>query len=430
MGAELVSITERVHNSVRMNHYNTEQTDHMPSETIAKTVFLSSGLTIVLVIGLLFVFRNPLVDWMLGDRVLETVASETSVLVSENEQLMDMVELANEAVVSVVATRDVPIFEQYLEEIDPFGGFFGGGFAVPRVREQGTEEREVGGGSGFIVSSDGLVVTNRHVVADEQARYSVLLVDGRQYSVDVLAKDPVLDVAVLRIETDANETASFASLTFGDSDAVRLGQVVVAIGNALAEFNNTVSVGVVSGLARSIVARDRMGVMEQLDQVIQTDAAINLGNSGGPLLDISGNVIGMNVAASLGADNIGFALPSNAVAQIVRSVQETGEIVRPFLGVRHTTVNPQIAALEELGVEYGALVLRGEGGEVAVLPDSPADRAGIREGDVIITIGERSLESVSLAQALRNYAVGETISIMVWRDNDEVVLEATLVAAP
>ena len=244
----------------------------------AKLVILSSVLTAIIIGLSMFILRDSLAQYVLSQGVslsgTETVAPQTL-----EETVVQSIERVNPAVVSVLVTKDVPVYEQYYETYNPFGSYRG--FAVPRVRENGTEERQVGGGSGFIVGTDGMIVTNRHVVSDLDARYSVLLNDGTSYSVEVLARDPQLDVAILKINEPLEKSLSYVS--FGDSESLRLGETVVAIGNALAEFRNSVSVGVVSGLSRSIVASDGMGGSEQLDQVIQTDAAINPGNSGGPL---------------------------------------------------------------------------------------------------------------------------------------------------
>jgi serine protease Do len=245
----------------------------------------------------------------------------------------------------------------------------------------------------------------------------------------VLARDPQLDIAILQI-TDAPLDTQFTYVTFGDSESLQLGQTVVAIGNALGEFRNSVSVGVVSGLARSITATDGQGKTEQLDQVIQTDAAINPGNSGGPLLNTQGEVIGVNVATSRGADNIGFALPAHVVAQVVASVAKYGMIVRPYLGVRYVMIDERIQLLNKLPVNAGALVARGETREeLAVLPGSPADRAGITENDIILSIDGEELRNGDLAQALREKKVGETVTLEVLQKGEiktiRIVLEQT-----
>lgn len=400
---------------------------YMGSEHVAKTAILSSLLTLVIIFGLVYGLRDEVITWVKNEAVEPVLIGEGSVIVTRDELVTDTIKRVNPAVVSVIITKDVPVYER-VYEYNPFDGFFG--FSVPRVRENGTEEREVGGGSGFIVSSDGLVVTNRHVVADEEARYSILTTEGESYSVAVVARDPVLDIAVLQIE-GVGENDSFSYLRFSDSSALALGQSVIAIGNALSEFQNSVSVGVVSGLSRSIIAGDGMGVSEQLDEVIQTDAAINPGNSGGPLLNLSGEVIGMNVAASVGAENIGFALPGNEVKRVVDSVAAYGEIVRPFLGVRYRMITERVAEDRNFPVTYGALILPGNSpDEPAVVPGSPADQAGLQANDIILAIDGESLETVTLAQVLRAKEVGDTIALRVLRDGEELTLTATLAQAP
>ncbi len=395
----------------------------MQQVNIAKIIVLTTASSVLILLGLAFILRGPFFALLASSTEVQTIIQENTVIVTENEQLADMVEQANNSVVSIIATRNVPVYEEYFEEFTPFGGMFGDGFRIPRLREQGTEEREVGGGTGFIVSGEGYIITNRHVVSDQGAEYRVVMVNGESYDVEVLATDSVLDIAVIKIDSDTE----FPYLDLGDSDTLRLGQTVVAIGNALAEFDNSVSVGVVSGLSRSVTARDRMGAVEQLDQVIQTDAAINLGNSGGPLLNIKGQVIGMNVAASLQAQNIGFAIPVNIISRVVDSVIATGEIKRPFLGVRYTMITPRIVELNDLEVDYGALIIRGIASEEsAVLPESPAAIAGLQEGDIILSIDGNSLENNSLAHLLRLKDIDQEVSLEVWRDGEIITLSAVL----
>ncbi len=388
---------------------------------VAKIVILTSILSVIIVLGLAYIGRGFLIGYV-ETQVVEPVTPQV-VSLTTNEQVVETIEKVNPAVVSVVITKDVPIYERYYESYDPWGIF--GGFSIPRVRENGTEEREVGGGSGFIVSDDGLIVTNRHVVEDEEARYSVLLNDGVSYDVTVLARDPQLDIAILKI--DELPKAPLTAVTFGDSEALKLGETVIAIGNALAEFRNSVSVGVISGLSRSIVASDGMGHSEQLDQVIQTDAAINPGNSGGPLLNLAGEVVGVNVATSRGADNIGFALPAHVVKGVVDSVKEHGEIVRPYLGVRYTMVTKRMADLNELSVDYGALVVRGQTAEeLAVMPGSPADKAGITENAIILSIDGEELREKDLATVLRSKTVGQEILLKVLQAGEEKEIKVIL----
>jgi S1-C subfamily serine protease len=388
----------------------------------AKLVILSSLLTVCIIGASAYILRDTLSGFLLAQNSSEAQSHAASALTVE-ETVVQSIERVNPAVVSVLVTKDVPVYEQYYETFSPFGPY--GGFTVPRVRENGTQEREVGGGSGFIVGNDGMIVTNRHVVSDLDARYSVLLNDGTSYGVEVLARDPQLDVAILKINEPLEKSLSY--VTFGDSESLRLGETVVAIGNALAEFRNSVSVGVVSGLARSIVASDGMGGSEQLDQVIQTDAAINPGNSGGPLLNINGEVIGVNVAVSRGADNIGFALPAHIVEQVVDSVREYGEIVRPYLGVRYVVLNEQLAEANDVAFDYGVLVVSGRSPEEpAVLPGSPAELAGIDEGTIILAVDGVELRGVELSTVLRGKRVGEEVELSVFQDGEQRTVRLTL----
>jgi serine protease Do len=391
--------------------------------SIAKIVILSSLVTTVLLSVAGYALRSPLREYVLATQETNINAEDVKTPLSVEETIVQSIDRVNPAVVSVLVTKDVPMYERYYESYNPFGLL--GGFSVPRIRENGTQEQEVGGGSGFVVSNDGMIVTNRHVVSDPDARYSVLLNDGTSYSVTVLARDDQLDVAILKINEPLKKSLPFVS--FGDSDSLRLGETVIAIGNALAEFRNSVSVGVVSGLSRSIVASDGMGGSEQLDQVIQTDAAINPGNSGGPLLNIQGEVIGVNVAVSRGADNIGFALPAYVVKQVVDSVREYGEIVRPYLGVRYVMINEQIAEMNNLDYIHGALVRPGNtANEVAVMPDSPADKANISENTIILSIDGEELSGIDLATVLREKAVGDEIAMVIVQDGEKKTVRATL----
>lgn len=395
----------------------------MHSGNIAQVILITSFVVLLIVGGTLYITRDHIIAYALRSSLIDTVSTEESATQSTEEQIVTMVERVNPAVVSVIVTKDVPVYERYYESFDPFGVW--GGFSIPRVREQGTEEREVGGGSGFIVSNDGMIVTNRHVVADESARYSVLLNDGTSYTVEVLAKDTELDIAILKISEPLKTALTFVQ--FGNSETLQLGQTVVAIGNALAEFRNSISVGVVSGLSRSIVASDGYGQSEQLDHVIQTDAAINPGNSGGPLLNLKGEVIGVNVATSRGADNIGFALPAHTVKGVVESVKQHGEIVRPFLGVRYVMLSERLAETNDILVDYGALIVRGETGEEpAVMPGSPADVVGIKEGVVILAIDGEELREKDLAAVLRTKQVGQKITLRMWEAGEEKIVSVTL----
>ncbi len=340
------------------------------------------------------------------------------------DPVVDVVERASPAVVSVMVSKDLPKLEDII--VGPFGDPFGGpspfGFRLRRPSGR-TERREVGGGTGFIVDAGGLILTNRHVVADENADYAVLLNTGEKVAARVLARDSVLDLAVLKIERSGVPT-----IPFGDSAALRVGQSVIAIGNALGEFRNTVSVGVISGLGRQIAAGDGSGATEVLDAVIQTDAAINPGNSGGPLLNLAGEAVGINTAIAGGAENIGFALPANEARQVVNDVRTTGRIVRPFLGVRYVLITPAFAKANALPADHGALVVSGdEPGEVAVAPGGAADRAGIREDDIIREFdGQRIDVKHTLASLIRQKRPGDRVRLKLLSRGEEKTVEVTL----
>lgn len=355
---------------------------------------------------------------------------------TQEQKIIDAVKNASPAVVSIVITKDVPIIEQFFT--NPFEEFFGQGspfqFQVPQFRQRGTEKKEVGGGSGFIVSPDGFVVTNKHVVLDEDADYTVFTNDGKSYPAKVLANDPVQDLAILKIneEQRVNEQGAFVSKPFtavslGDSDGLEIGQTVIAIGNALGEFRNTVSVGVISGLQRTITASGGANFVETIEDVIQTDAAINKGNSGGPLLNLAGEVIGINTATVLEAQNIGFAVPVNKVKRDIEQVKAVGKITYPFLGVRYVLITDRIAKEQNLPVRYGVLVAKGSQGESAVMPGSPAQSAGILEGDIILEFnGERISPENSLAKLIQKYNPKDAVVLKVLRGDQEKIFTVIL----
>ncbi len=219
------------------------------------------------------------------------------------------------AVVSIVISKDVPKLEVVYE--NPFGNdpfFKDFGFKIPRYRQKGTVLKQVGAGTGFLISKNGYLVTNRHVVGDQSATYTVLLSDGSQKSARVIYRDEKMDIALAKIEGD-----NFTFVTFGDSSTLKLGTSVFAIGNALGEYSNSVSRGIISGLNRTIEASGSFGV-ERLEGILQTDAAINPGNSGGPLVDFQGKVVGVNVATVRGSENISFAIPVNIVKGIINKI--------------------------------------------------------------------------------------------------------------
>jgi len=373
--------------------------------------------------------------FVMGNKAAEKsgAANSSPAGFSGHEQMIiNAVKAASPAVVSIIITKEVPVIEEYYT--NPFGNlppdvqqFFGPfNFQVPQYRQKGTEKKEVGGGSGFVISSDGMILTNKHVVTDAEASYTVLMNDGRKFDAQVLARDPNNDLALIKINATGLKT-----LVLADSDKIQIGQTVIAIGNALGEFRNTVSVGVISGLARSITAGDTSGFSEKIDNVIQTDAAINPGNSGGPLLNIEGQVIGINTAIATGAENIGFAIPINRAKTAIDSYKTHGKIIAPYLGIRYIPINASIQEQYKLSVDYGALIKKGANGEDAVVPNSPAAKAGLKEGDIVLEINGQKIDSDhSLASQLQNYKVGDKITLKILRDGKEINIEVTLEERP
>jgi S1-C subfamily serine protease len=331
-------------------------------------------------------------------------------LIDEELIVIRAVEKVSPSVVSIIATRDLPKF------ISPFDF----GFGFPEAREM--ERREVGWGSGLIVSADGLILTNRHVVEDERAEYTVVLLDGQRFPAEIIARDRARDLALLKIKTE--ELLPVVKL--GNSDDLRLGQTVIAIGNVLGEFQNSVSVGVVSGLGRTITARGG-GLVMRMEDVIQTDAAINPGNSGGPLLNLRGEVIGINTAMVVGVENIGFSIPINQAKEAIEEVKGYGRILHPFLGVRWVAIDERVQRENNLPVDYGAWVMRGPRGEPAVFPGSVAERVGIRENDIILEFNHQKITPEnSLARIIVRYNPGDKVILKILRNEREKIIEVVL----
>lgn len=348
----------------------------------------------------------------------------------QEKRVIAIVEKANPAVVSIQIQKQVSDTQPH-SQLFPFEDFFGQDFPfelnIPEEESAPGELRRVGGGSGFIIEPDGLIVTNRHVVADEKAVYTVVLSDGTTYDAQVLAKDPVFDIALIKINASGLPT-----LRIGNSEGIKIGQTTIAIGYALAEFGNTVTLGVVSGIGRRVQTGDGLGFNEIIEEAIQTDAAINPGNSGGPLLNLAGEVIGINTAVSREGQLVGFAIPINSVKKTIESVQQHGRIIRPWLGVRHIPVTPRLAQENNLPVTYGVLITRGQNADqLAVIPGSPADKAGIEERDILLQINGRKLEDkTSLAKEISRHSVGDTITITLLRNGKEKVVTTVLAEFP
>lgn len=347
------------------------------------------------------------------------------------QAVMSAVEKTISGTVSVVISKNLPITEECA--IDPFQNappefkqLFGAPFQLlqPCVKQGGgTEQKEIGGGSGFVVDANGLIVTNKHVVNDTNASYTVLDSAGKKFKARVVALDPFLDIGFLRVEGD---TASLKSLSLGDSDTLKLGQTVIAIGNALGEFRNTVSVGVVSGLARRITARGPGFESAVLQGVIQTDAAINRGNSGGPLVNLRAEVIAINVAVAQGSENIGFAIPINQMKRSIAAVKKNGKITAPYLGVRYSMITDDLAKRDGLLVSSGALVRGSEGGP-AIMPNSPASKAGLQAEDIIQKVNGVSVDETNpLSLLLQRYQPGETITVTIRRGMETLRISVSL----
>lgn len=354
------------------------------------------------------------------------ILRENIKVVKEESSIIDAVKKVNPAVVSIIITEDLPKIEKYYS--DPFGSDFFNGipfeFSIPQQRQNGTEKQITGKGSGFVISSDGYIVTNKHVVSNEKAQYTVLMNDGKKYDAKVIAQDPVNDIAVIKIEAK-----DLQAVELGDSDSIEIGQTAIAIGNALGEYKNTVSVGVVSGLARSIVAgSEAQGDLERLNGLIQTDAAINPGNSGGPLLNSSGQVIGMNTAIATNAEGIGFAIPAKDVKKVANDVMTVGRIVRPYIGIRYMPITEELAKKNNISYDYGALIVRGENKEdIAVIPSSPGDKAGLVENDIILEVdGVKLDESNSLSDIVAGHRVGDELTLKILHRGEEKTVKVKL----
>jgi len=355
---------------------------------------------------------------------------------SHEEAIIQVVKKASPAVVSIVVSKDVPIIERYFrnpfEELEPFFGPLPFKFRIPEYRQRGFEKKEVAWGTGFIVSEDGLVLTNKHVVSETDAEYTVFTVEGKKFPARVLARDPFQDIAILKIEKEGITDKEgnfvlkpFPTLKLGDSDKLEIGQTVIAIGNVLGEFRNSVSVGVISGLGRTITASGG-GLVETLEDVIQTDAAVNRGNSGGPLLNLQGEVVGVNTAMVLEAQNIGFAIPINKAKKDIEQVKKFGKIIYPFLGIRYIIVTEEIQKENNLPVNYGAWIVGGPG-EPGVVKGSAADKAGLKEGDIILEFnGEKITSENSLAKIIRKYNPGDKVVLKLLRGKEIKTLEVVL----
>jgi serine protease Do len=351
----------------------------------------------------LFVFK-PL-DLLLQRSTLTNESNPAQKIVSEESVVIDVAEKVSPSVVTV--TIQTP--QRRILQFSPFGGF--------QFQNQGGQAQDIG--SGFIVSSDGLIVTNKHVVSETNGSYKVVTKDNKEFPVKEINRDPNNDIAVLKIDA-----SGLTPVNLGSSDNLKVGQFVVAIGTALGEFRHTVTTGVISGLGRGITAGSSFeGFVEQLDNVIQTDAAINPGNSGGPLLDSTGRVIGINVAIAQGAQNVGFAIPINVVKDALGQFNANGKFpAKAYLGVEYQMVPKQSAILNN--VPEGAYI-------VNVIAGSPAEKAGLKVDDIITKFDEVALsDDNALTKEIAKHKSGDQIKLDVYRDGQNTSVTASLSDAP
>lgn len=382
-------------------------------EKILKTFLLGLGIGTV-VVGAFFMggVANRL-GWMKAldkpnDGLINT--RSTIEVVDEESVVTKVVEKATPSVITVSISKTNVIGGNLPPGWDIFGDFFN----VPRSKpvEQKIEQDI---GTGFVIEKNGLIVTNKHVVSDSGAKYKVVIGKDQVAEVNNIYRDPTSDLAILKVDK-----TDLIPVTLGDSDQLKVGQTVIAIGTALGEFRSTVTKGVISGLGRGITAGSPLSGSERLDNVIQTDAAINPGNSGGPLFNSNGEVIGVNVAVSQEGQSIGFALPINLVKESIVNFKTTGEFERPFLGIGYQMISKQSALLND--VPAGAYVK-------TIVNGSPAEIAGVKVGDIIVEMEGKKLaeeKNASLANMINRKKIGDVVTLKVWREDKEITLSVKL----
>lgn len=384
----------------------------------------SSFLNMKKLFALLIILIVAALAWEYGGKLLSqtTNTSIPNPFESKNEQtvkvlreenlVVDVVKNVGPSVITIGAERS----RVNQNTNDPFSLFFGRG----QEQENTNEEQYIG--SGFVVKSDGLIVTNKHVVSDPDISYIVIDDDGKKYPITNIYRDPLNDIAILK--TSSTPTGGFKTVELGNSDNLQVGQFVIAIGTALGEFRNTVTTGVISGLGRGITAGSPFeGFAERLDNVIQTDAAINPGNSGGPLLNSAGQVIGVNSAVASQGQNIGFSIPINSIKDSLNNFNATGQFNRPYLGVAYNIISERTAMVNE--VPRGAYVQQ-------VIQNSSADAAGVQEGDIITKIDGKNItdQEGGLAAVIAKKKIGDTITLTVYRNGNTQDIRVTLQATP
>lgn len=329
------------------------------------------------------------------------------------------------AVVSIAVTKSATAVESDLAKLTSSRGKKGKRhLSIPVDKIDAHGMVQIGGGSGFVVDHRGFVLTNKHVIAESGVRYTVTTNDGATYDADVVARDPVNDIAIVKMDP----RAAFPTITLGDSSTLKLGEPVLAFGNVLGILKNTVSRGIISGLSRAVTAQADPSVPPQeMRGLIQTDAAINIGNSGGPLVNMRGQAIGVNAATIAGTENIGFAVPVNSARRDLEDLRKFGRIRRPLLGLRYLTIDENARIKLGLPVPYGALVTREHSFDAAVVPGTPAAKAGIKENDVILAWnGEKITPERSIQDYLETSNVNEEATLTVLRKGKEFIVRVTL----
>ena len=355
-------------------------------------------IVVVIALAWLGVGATMLVRWLDGGQQPEVSDQGSNVVISQKEaDLAELVEKTSPTVVSIVTSQ---------------------------VSGQGFFQQEVeGAGTGIVISEDGYILTNKHVISEARS-VQVVMSDGTRHSdVTVVGSDPLNDIAFLKIKN----VSDLKVATLGDSGAMRVGQDVIAIGNSLGQYQNTVTSGIVSGLGRPVTAAssELNSRVESLTDLLQTDAAINPGNSGGPLINSAGQVVGINTAIAADAQGIGFAIPINAAKGMIRGVIANGKVEKAYLGVQYVAITPDVRTQYKLSVDQGALVRSGSGS--AVESNGPADEAGIKDGDIITKVNEKYVgKQGGLGSLVAEFMPGEKVTLTIIRDGKEQQKTLTL----
>ena len=416
--------------SANLNSVPKNASQNDSPKPVGNTKKLGSGvITSIVIISVLAGLVSGAVGSLLVQKDLHQVSATNAnqTVINEDSAIIDVVKNASPAVVSIIVSKDLNQIQNGPSANNPFffDPFFQ--FNQPNQNQPTTPNtpniQQVAAGSGFFISSDGLIMTNKHVVSDAAAQYTVITSDGKSYDATVVSQDPINDLALVKIKI-----SNAPHLDFADSNAIQIGQRVIAIGNSLGQYSNTVTTGVVSGIGRNITAGGE-DTSEQLEGVIQTDAAINPGNSGGPLLDIDGKVIGINTAIDQQGQLVGFAIPSLDVQKDIQSYQKVGKITKPFLGIRYVVLDQSVARQYKLKVENGAWVTSqgDQSGTSPIVQGSAADKAGIKDGDIITVVNGTQLDqNTTLAQLIKNFNPGDIITLTVLRADKTINLKVTL----